>query len=240
MLAAECSPKCSHQQAHMGGVSEDTEFTIKFSQFEEWVQDVKAIVKTELEARLHGKVKKSCLPPGAFWLRFGKGTDTLLSTNTGTEDVVFVQWTLMTSAMTPRIPGKQATISEALEQLSLCKYGARPHWGKNHERMFRHPKCHVREHYPRESIERLVALQNRHDPKRIFEPELIRHVMRKSGPEYSELCTLQMWCYCDADVHCAVGHSCQPSLAFPEYKVCRQNPNPNPNSVPLSTQHDEF
>lgn len=131
MLTAECSPKCAFQHPHMGAVSEDIEFTIKLSQFDEWAQDVKAIIKTELaetEAYLqnqHNRNIKSCLPPGAFWLRFGGGTNTLLSTNTGTEDVVFVQWTLMTSALTPRIPGKQASISETIEQLSLCKYKAR-------------------------------------------------------------------------------------------------------------------
>lgn len=239
MLAVECSPNCAHQQSHVGSVSEDTEFTIKFSQFEEWVQDVKAIVRSELEARLHGtKVKKSCLPPGLFWLRFGKGTDALLSTNTGTEDVVFVQWTLMTSALTPRIPGKQATISEAIEQLSLCKYGARPHWGKNHERAFRHPRCHVRDNYPAANIAQMLALQQEHDPKKIFEPELIRHVMERNGNELFKLCALQQWCFCEADEHCALGYSCLPSLVFPEYNICRRNPNPNlEQSKPL---HEEL
>ncbi|KAG0620399.1 hypothetical protein M758_4G213200 [Ceratodon purpureus] len=242
MLAAECSPKCGYQQSHMGAVSEDIEFTIKLSQFDEWVQDVKAIVKTELaesESRLqtqHNHNIKSCLPPGAFWLRFGKGTNTLLSTNTGTEDVVFVQWTLMTSAMTPRIPGKHASISETIEQLSLCKYKARPHWGKNHERQFRHPRCHVRDNFPDWNIEQMIALQEQHDPDKVLEPALFRHVVRRTGPEYSALCTLQQWCYCSADAHCAPDYRCVASPAFPLFKVCRLRPRPP--APPLL--HDEF
>ena len=228
MLSAECSPKCLFEPRFMGNFVEDVEFTIKMSQLEDWVKDVKLIVKSELaeiQARLDerfgkGKVKR-CMPPGYFWLRFGPPSESLLSTSAGTENVVFVQWTSLHSVHVPSKPPKQATIIQTIEQLSLCKYKARPHWGKNHERTFRHPECHVRDNFPESNLMQFLKMQAKHDPKKIFEPELFSHVLRRSGPVYSELCALHFWCYCQEDAHCPHGHVCQPSPVFPEYKVCR-------------------
>ena len=96
VVSSDCSPKCLYNAHHMGTFTEDAEFTIKFSQLEEWVEDVKIVVKAELvavEARLgkhygEGKVKR-CMAPGYLWLRFGRGNSNLLSTSAGVEDVVY-------------------------------------------------------------------------------------------------------------------------------------------------------
>lgn len=222
---------------HMKGMAEDMEFTIKASQLEGWVEDVRAIIKSELQEaqdrldKRYGKGKvKRCLPPGNIWIRFGKGSTGLLATSAGTEDVAFVQWVSLTSASASK-PGKQSTMIQTIEQLSLCKYKARPHWGKNHERVFRHPECRVRDNFPAANIEQILELQQRHDPRKVFEPELFSHVLQKHGPEYSALCTLHYWCYCQEDAHCPDGHACQPSPAFPEHKVCR---------LVVSNKHDEL
>ena len=228
MLAAECSPKCVFQSRFTGNVLEDVEFTIKMSQLEDWVKDVKLIVKSELaeiQARLDsrygkGKVKR-CMSPGNFWLRFGPPSKNLLSTSAGAENVVFVQCASLQSVHVPSKPPKQSTIVQTIEQLTLCKYKGRPHWGKNHERAFRHPKCHVRDNFPESNLVQLLKMQAKHDPGKIFEPELFSHVLRRSGPDYSERCALHSWCYCQEDAHCPQGHVCQPSPVFPEYKVCR-------------------
>lgn len=221
----------------MKAMAEDMEFTIKLSQLHDWVEDVKSIIHKELAEVQHrldtrygkGKVKR-CLPPGSLWIRFGKGTNGVLATSGGTEDVAFVQWGSLISASATS-PGKHAAIIQAVEQLSLCKYKARPHWGKNHERVFRHHECHVRDNYPEEKFDQILELQARHDPKRVFEPELFAHVLRKDGPEYSHQCALHMWCYCREDAHCPVGFACLPSPAFPEHNVCR---------VVVAEKHDEL
>lgn len=224
-LTAECAPKCFFAAHHVGVVVQAAEFAIKRTQFENWVTDVKAIMKSELgevEDRLHRRfgAGKSCLP-GPFMLRFGPGSDTLLATNAGSEPVAYVQWIPMHSARTPRKPGKHGAVYETLEQLTLCKYESRPAYGQGHERIFRHPRCHVRDHFPGENFEKLVALQDLHDPTRMFEPKLFGHMLRRSGPDYYPLCALENWCFCEDDAHCPTQHACVPSPVFPDYKICK-------------------
>lgn len=68
MVTADCASKCSWDIHYSGLFTEDAEFTIKLSQIQEWVNDVKKIVRTELaeaEARLskrYGEGKVSTLP----------------------------------------------------------------------------------------------------------------------------------------------------------------------------------
>ncbi|KAG0606949.1 hypothetical protein M758_9G181600 [Ceratodon purpureus] len=228
MISADCAPKCLFDVHHMGVFFEDTEFTIKLSQFEDWANDVKKVVKTELteaNTRLanrygEGKVKR-CMSPGYFWIRFGQGNQNLLSTTTGLDDFVHVQWSTAHSAFTPNKLSKISTIVETIEQLTLCKYKGRPHWGKNHERVVRHPKCKVRDNFPAENIAKLLEMQHEHDPEKIFEPELFRRLLQRSGPEYCPLCTPHYSCYCAHDSHCPPGFRCRASASFAEYKICR-------------------
>lgn len=125
------------------------------------------------------------------------------------------------SALIPDKLSKLSPIVETIEQLTLCKYRGRPHWGKNYERVVRHPKCKVREHYPAANIAELLEMQQQHDPRKVFEPELFKQVLQKRGPKYSRLCTPHYWCYCAADQHCPPGFQCRGSASFPEYKICR-------------------
>ena len=118
---------------------------------------VKAIVRTELQ-----EIQDR--------LRFGQGSESLLATSAGIEDVAFVQWTSLTSVMFPNKPGKQFTMIQSIEQLGLCKYKARPHWEKNYERVFRHRKCHVRDKYPASYIKQVLEMQERHDPQKVLSP----------------------------------------------------------------------
>jgi len=228
MVSAGCAPRCGFDVHYMGVFFEDSEFTIKLSQLQDWVNDVKQIVRTELaevEARLskrygEGKVKR-CMGPGNVGFRFGQGNDDLLSTSTGAEDVVYVSFNQRHSVFIPNQLSKVSTIVETIEQLTLCKYNGRPHWGKNHERTARHPKCKVLDNFPASNIAELLKLQQRHDPGKVFEPELFKQLLKKSGPEYSPLCTPHYWCYCAADEHCPAGFQCRPSASFSEYKICR-------------------
>jgi hypothetical protein len=63
--------------------------------------------------------------------------------------------------------------------------------------------------------------QDKHDPQRVFEPELWRRIVANEPYSLKPRCQLDRSCYCQADEHCAEGFVCVPSLAFPEYKTCR-------------------
>ena len=228
MVSPDCEPNCVFNVHSAGCFMEDVEFTIKMSDFEDWVKDMKKAVlaeNAEAEARLskrygEGKVKRCS--PGWFVLRFGRGDQNLLSASTGPgEDLAFVQIVNIHSAMIPNKLSKASTIIETFEQLSLCKYKGRPHWGKNHERTVHHPECKVRDLYPAANIAELLELQHHHDPRKVFEPELFSDVMQKKGPDYSPLCSPHFWCYCAADSHCPSGFECRGSATFPEYKICK-------------------
>lgn len=228
MVSAECAPRCSWDVHYTGRFTESAEFTIKLSRFEEWVKDVRRIVRMELAevddrlSRRYGAGKvMGCLSPGFILLRFGQGDRTLLSISTGSEDLVYVQPVFTHSALVPNKLAKVSAIVETIEQLTLCRYEGRPHWGKNHERTVRHPKCAVRDNYPAENIAELLEMQQRHDPRKVFEPELFSKLLEKSGPEYSPLCTPHYWCYCAADWHCPAGFECRASASFSEYKICK-------------------
>jgi len=214
MVAADCWPKCVFNVHYTGAFTEDIEFTIKHSQLQDWVNDVKLIVRTELGER--------CMAPGlGFVIRFGPGDQNLLSTSTGSEDVVYVHPSMLHSAMIPSKLSKMSTMLESIEQLTLCKYRGRPHWGKNHERIVRHPKCKVLDNYPAGNVEALLEMQRKHDPRKVFEPEVFTEMLARSGPVYSPVCTAKYWCYCVDDWHCPSGYTCGASVSFPEYNICR-------------------
>lgn len=220
-VGSDCDPKCSFHVPFSGVFAEATEFTIKLSQFGDWVEDVKKVVSTELAiAKAESNITR-CMAPGTFLFKFGQGNQNLLATSTGSEDVVYVETLLTRSALVPNKLGKLSALVETVEQLTLCKYHGRPHWGLNHERIMRHPKCKVRDNFPAANIAELVEMQQQHDPSRVFEPELFAQVLDKSGPDYFPLCSRDYWCYCAMDSHCPSGFQCRASPSFVEYKVCR-------------------
>jgi hypothetical protein len=73
----------------------------------------------------------------------------------------------------PRSPHPQAWqyplrygyVPELIEMMTLCKYDARPHFGKNWARTFTYPRCPVRSKYPQ--FEDLLKLQAKVDPDKV-------------------------------------------------------------------------
>ncbi|KAL3685124.1 hypothetical protein R1sor_003146 [Riccia sorocarpa] len=211
MIAEECDPYCIWDLGYFGSTVEDTEFTIKLSDVDDWVKDVKSVIKAEEEERQKlldrrygvGKVKP-CLNPGFFWFRFGTGSKNLLATTAGhDEPVLYAMSTFFASSYVTHLPPKMDHISEVLEQLALCKYKARPHYGKNFDRAFTHPDCHVRDNLPEENIVKLLNLRDEHDPGKVFESELLKRMLERHGPVYGDKCSLHHQCYCREDSHCA-------------------------------------
>jgi hypothetical protein len=66
------------------------------------------------------------------------------------------------------------------------------------------------------------AMQDKHDPQRVFEPELWKSI---NNPEYSlyPRCVLKKDCYCQEDIHCPELHRCVPSNApgLGNFKACK-------------------
>jgi hypothetical protein len=59
--------------------------------------------------------------------------------------------------------------------------------GKNHERTFTYPKCSVRAMYPK--FDKLLKLQEQHDPAGMFEPRLFRRVARNESFTLTPRCS---------------------------------------------------
>ena len=59
------------------GTAEDVHMSIEFTQFHDWVQDIKNIFVHDLWATEFDKGR--CLGPGYVWLRFGHGGPDYLS-----------------------------------------------------------------------------------------------------------------------------------------------------------------
>ncbi|KAG6554031.1 hypothetical protein Mapa_004951 [Marchantia paleacea] len=229
MIANECSPYCLWELKYHASTVEDNELHIGLNQLEDWVDEVRGIIKAEEQERQeqldrrYGKGKVSlCLPPGFFWVRFGRGSQNLLATTAGFEEpVLYFMTTFSASAYNSYLPTKIDHILEVIEQVGLCKYGARPHYGKNFDRLFSHPKCHVRDNFPTENFPKMLELQKKHDPNKVFESELVNRMVERRGPVYGDKCALRHECYCKEDSHCADGFKCQPSASYPEFKVCK-------------------
>lgn len=72
-----------------------------------------------------------------------------------------------------------------------------------------------------ENFKKMVAMQDKYDPERVYEPELWARLVKGEGYQLKPKCQLDRSCYCEANEHCADGFKCVPSEAFPEYKACR-------------------
>jgi hypothetical protein len=46
-------------------------------------------------------------------------------------------------------------------------------------------------------------------------------VVRQQSYALTPHCSVTQACYCQADIHCVKGMKCVPSIAFPQYKVCK-------------------
>lgn len=127
---------------------------------------------------------------------------------------------MLGSRSTPGVPSRYEWVQDAYEQMVLCKYDGRPHWGKNWPRTFLHPNCSIPAKYGA-GFDRLTELQSQYDPDKVFEPELWGKMARGEQYELKPRCILDRSCYCEVDVHCTEGFVCVPSAALPEFKVCK-------------------
>jgi hypothetical protein len=112
---------------------------------------------------------------------------------------------------------KNYFVNLEIEQMSLRKYDARPHWGKNSVAIFEN----MPSRFPKwpEFIQAKAEL----DPFNVFSnPFWQRASGDVSLDEYlTPGCNVRGECYCQEDEHCQEGTSCQEGLYFTEARICR-------------------
>ncbi|GBF95066.1 hypothetical protein Rsub_07567 [Raphidocelis subcapitata] len=195
---------------------EPREFVIELSDLGGWIADTRRVYEQELK---QGGGGKRCLL-GFVMFQFGSGSDAWLATTSGMREPVHVITMLTKSrALSYSLPAKFGFVHDILEQMSLCKYGGRPHPGKNSERTFTHPGCPLADRYPQ--MGKLLEAQARYDPGLVFEPPLFARIKAREGFRLSPGCDLRKECFCSEDAHCAAGFSCVPSRAFPQFRACK-------------------
>ena len=66
-------------------------------------------------------------------------------------------------------------VQDLIEEVTLCKFGGRPHWGKNFDRTFTHPRCPIRPRYGAR-FDEMLRVAAKYDPGGAFQPELFKKV----------------------------------------------------------------
>uniref|UniRef100_A0A383WHX7 FAD-binding PCMH-type domain-containing protein n=1 Tax=Tetradesmus obliquus TaxID=3088 RepID=A0A383WHX7_TETOB len=218
MMGGGCEPFCMWNSEL---TVDDIEFAIELEDFPAWVEDVKKIFQKDLSE--DGKAQDRCLPFGGYvFLRFGKANNDYSSVTSGMKNPIYVELTNARSRKLPGVPAKYAFVQDAMEQLTLCKYKGRPHWGKNSDRAWGHPECSVRDALP--NFDKQLEMQAKYDPNKVFESILMSRFIAKQPNLYSPQCDLKRSCYCTQDSHCAQGFACVPLASFPQFKVCKPSP----------------
>lgn len=68
----------------------------------------------------------------------------------------------------------------------LDRFKGRPHWGKNFDRTFLHPRCPITPLYPK--FETLLNLAKQHDPASMFKTHLFEHMVKRDSFDVSPQC----------------------------------------------------
>ncbi|KAF6261964.1 hypothetical protein COO60DRAFT_701031 [Scenedesmus sp. NREL 46B-D3] len=202
----------------------DIHFSIDQSKLGEWIADVKEVIDKDLhhsgagflDELLH-KNKRECLPPGYFWLRFGNPTDDYVALNSAPyKQPVHVQLSLFENRQRDVAPLKHGHVLAILEQLTLCRYRGRPHFGKNFDRTFTYSKCPLADRYPRWTDWTSAAKQ--HDPQGLFASPLVGSVLHNGMYMLSVALEIrhaaqQMYQHVHANKHKTMPHGWQPGWA---------------------------
>ncbi|MDN3610033.1 D-arabinono-1,4-lactone oxidase [Vibrio ostreicida] len=182
------------------------EVAIDIERLPDWIRDVRQIVASH---------PRTCFPLNGIYFRFGKASDSYLGMSAG-RDTAFVgiEYTLRQEG---KKEPKNYFVNLEIEQMSLRKYDARPHWGKNSVAIFedmpaRFPK------WP-EFLQAKAEL----DPYDVFSNPFWERATGDLPLEnfLKPGCNVRGECYCQTDEHCQSGTQCQEGLYFTEARICR-------------------
>lgn len=181
------------------------EVAIPVEQLPNWIADVRNILAAH---------ERTCFPLNRIYFRFGKASPSYLGMSAGRDTAYLgIEYTLRNAG--EEVP-KNYFVNLEIEQMSIRKYGARPHWGKNSVAIFED----MPSHFPK--WEQFVAFKQEVDPYNVFTNPFWE---RASGeiPLSDYLtpgCNVSGECYCETDEHCGEGTTCQPGKSFTDARIC--------------------
>ena len=196
VTSTECGDRCAWLSKDMQATALDVEFAFEKARLPAVIADIRRIIAHDLKGYPGARAADRCLSPGYYVFRFGKTPDSLVGMAAGLKQPVYVQQQMLVSRNTPGVPSRYEWVQEAYEQLMLCKHEARPHWGKNWDRTYLNPRCPIVAKNPA-GFKALAAAQDKHDPGRVFEPELWRRMVAGEKYTLKPRCQLDRTCYCE-------------------------------------------
>lgn len=181
------------------------EVAIPVEELPNWISDVRAILAAH---------EKTCFPLNGIYFRFGKASPSYLGMSAGRDTAYLgIEYTLRKAG--EEVP-KNYFVNLEIEQMSIRKYGARPHWGKNSVAIFedmpsRFPKW-----------DDFMAFKAEMDPHNVFtNPFWERASGETPLSDYlTPGCNVNGECYCETDEHCGEGTTCQAGKSFTDARIC--------------------
>jgi FAD/FMN-containing dehydrogenase len=195
-------------------------YALPLAQIDNWVNDVKAIVKAHSRG-----LTRPCFPLNGIYFRFGSETDAWLAMNEG-RDTVFIDLEYVANTKSSEDDGdmlqitkppKQLAVIQEIEQLTLQKYMARPHWGKNQPSAFYNVGA---KQYPQ--WQKFIDYKNHVDPNNTFTNPWWERIATEGRHtvEKTPNCALHGNCVCSHDDHCPGDRVCNPGKFWSQARIC--------------------
>jgi FAD/FMN-containing dehydrogenase len=182
------------------------EVAIDIERLPDWIRDVREIVAAH---------PRTCFPLNGIYFRFGQASDSYIGMSAGRETAfVGIEYTLRQEG---KKEPKNYFVNLEIEQMSLRKYDARPHWGKNSVAIFED----MPSRFPmwQEFLQAKAEL----DPYNVFTNPFWERVSGDIPMDdyLTPGCNVRGECYCQTDEHCQSGTQCQAGLHFTDARICR-------------------
>ncbi|MCL1124834.1 D-arabinono-1,4-lactone oxidase [Shewanella surugensis] len=182
------------------------EIAIPLTQLPNWIRDVREVLASH---------EKTCFPLNGIYFRFGKASSSYLGMNAGRDTAYLgIEYTLRQEGNA--VP-KNYFVNLEIEQMSIRKYGGRPHWGKNSVAIFEN----IPEKF--EKWDDFLAFKNQMDPHNVFTNPFWERAKGDDGLDNYRTpgCNARGECYCEIDEHCEAGTSCQIGAWYTQANICK-------------------
>ena len=203
MLGSICAPgDCPWDRPMVKSRTMEAAFPL--DRLQEWMGDVRSLLAQ----------RRACFPILGIYLRFLPASDRPMAINYGRDTVAF-EIHIPKVVKEDRLE-RSADVYDEIMQMTLYKYGGRPHWGKNSTPFFTHLGP---EQYPQ--WETFLSLKQGLDPTGLFDNRIWRQMTNGAAVEPYPGCVLARDCICEVDAHCGAGYSCEAGDVFAPARVCR-------------------
>ena len=205
MLGSICAPgDCPWDRPKVKSRTMEAAFAL--DQLQAWMGDVRSII-----AR-----RRACFPILGIYLRFLPASDRVMAINYGRDTVAFEIH--IPKVVTEDRFEQSADVYDEIMQMTLYKYGGRPHWGKNSTPFFTHLGP---QEYPEWNA--FLELKRGLDPTGLFDNQIWRQMTDGAPIQAYPGCVLARDCICNEDAHCGAGYTCAQGDVYTAAQVCRPN-----------------